>query len=175
LLPTGELEADDTIHAWLTEEDIPQRLNDRLSLKHYLAADDSVFTYHIQRWQSSPDPILADLCRRFTDRDLFKVVDVTHLPQEAQTTLLQKALYWLTNAGLAADYYSGLRVSFSRGYTLYQRGIKFLTPNGLEEISNLSPLVRTLTNPYQRTWLIYHRAIESALQSVLATRTDNSQ
>jgi HD superfamily phosphohydrolase len=175
LLLAGQLEADDTVYAWLTEANSSAALDDRLSLKHYLAADDSVFTYHIQRWQNSPDPILADLCRRFTDRDLFKVLDVTHLPQEAQTTLLQKTLYWLTNSGFAADYYSGLRVSFSRGYTLYQRGIKFLTPNGLEEISNLSPLVRTLTNPYQRTWLIYHRAIESALQSVLATQTDNSQ
>ncbi|MGA7932836.1 MAG: HD domain-containing protein [Kovacikia sp.] len=166
LLQVGQLEADDTVCAWLEKESPSHPLDERLSLEHYLAADDGVFTYHMQRWQSNPDPVLADLCRRFTDRDLFKALDVTHLPQETQETLLQKALYWLKDNGFAANYYSGLRVSFSRGYTLYQRGIKFLSPGGLEEISNLSPLVRALTNPYQRTWLIYPRAIEAALLSV---------
>ncbi|UBF27925.1 HD domain-containing protein [Kovacikia minuta CCNUW1] len=173
LLQIGQLQADDTVSAWLGKvaSDSTHSLDDRLSLADYLAADDGVFTYHMQRWQNNPDPILADLCRRFVDRDLFKALDVTHLPAVEQQSLLQKAHYWLANAGFAADYYAGLQVSFSRGYTLYQRGIKFLTPTGLEEISNLSPLVRTLTNPYQRVWLIYPREIE---KSILITNADKS-
>ncbi len=44
----------------------------------------------MQRWQNSSDSILSDLCRRFTDRDLFKAIDITHLPEAEQETLLQK-------------------------------------------------------------------------------------
>jgi hypothetical protein len=62
-----------------------------------------------------------------------------------------------------ATYYAGLQVSLSRGYTLYQRGIKCHTTTGLQELSDLSPLVQTLTNPYERAWLIYPRAIDPAL------------
>jgi HD superfamily phosphohydrolase len=64
----GKLEADPTVTAWLLAPDHP------LSLETYLAGDDIVFTYHLQRWQQSPDPLLADLCRRFLDRDLLKTL-----------------------------------------------------------------------------------------------------
>jgi HD superfamily phosphohydrolase len=154
LLQIGELQADETVTAWFSQD------CDQLSLEHYLAADDGVFLYHMQRWQTSADPVLADLCRRFIDRDLFKALDVTHLSEKEQKTLLHNVHYWLTEARLEAPYYAGIAVSFSRGYTLYQKGIKLQTTTGLEEISNLSPLVRTLTNPYQRIWLIYPREVE---------------
>ncbi|WP_421654568.1 HD domain-containing protein [Leptothermofonsia sp. ETS-13] len=173
LLQMGQLEADNTVTAWLTVAaggirettswNFGPSAETPLSLNRYLAADDGVFIYHIQRWQNSSDPVLADLCRRFIDRDLLKAVDVTHLAEKEQTILLQKTHYWLAAAGFDAPYYTGLRISFSRGYTLYQKGIKLQTNTGLEEISNLSSLVRTLTNPYQRTWLIYPHEVEAEL------------
>ncbi len=163
------LAADETVSAWLTPESAasPLPLQERLSLKHYLNADDGVFTYHLQCWQESFDPILADLCRRFTDRDLLKASDISHLSVGTQALVQQKAQVLLEMAGFAAPYYSGLQVCFSRGYTLYQRGIKVQTATGLIEISQLSPLVRTLTHPYQRTWLIYPREIETAIQQII--------
>lgn len=158
LLQKHELEADSTVFTWLGED------CNSLSLDSYLAADDGVFTYHLQRWQSSSDPVLADLCRRFIDRDLFKTLDVTHWSEDNRNLLLQKVQSRLTAMGWDADCYAGLQVSFSRGYTLYQRGIKVQTAVGLEEISELSPLVRTLTTPYHRAWLIYPREIEAELR-----------
>ncbi len=163
LLQQGELWADDTVTAWLSQD------CDRLSLQDYLMADDHVFAYHLQRWQQHPDPVLAEMSRRFVDRDLFKCLDVTHLNEEKRATLLSKAHHCLTQAGFQADHYSGIRISFSRGYTLYQKGIKIQTPSRLEEISDLSPLVQTLTQPYQRAWLIYSREIEQPLQTIHAT------
>jgi HD superfamily phosphohydrolase len=159
-LECGQLDADDTVCAWLSQN------CDRLALEHYLAADDGVFLYHLQRWQRSADPVLADLSRRYVDRDLFKTLDVTHLDVAKRDTLLEKVRYWLTHAGLDAPFYAGLRISRSRGYTLYQRGIKVQTTGGLEELSDLSLLVRTLTTPYERAWLIYPREIESRLVGV---------
>jgi hypothetical protein len=162
LLQDGQLTTDSVVAAWLCEN------CNQLSLEDYLAADDGVFTYHLQRWQQHPDPVLSDLCRRFIDRDLFKSLDITHLDEAGRNRLLSKVQYWLTEAGLPADYYSGIRVSFSRGYTLYQRGIKIQTATGLEQISELSPLVQTLTQPYERAWLVYPREIGIPLAQVTA-------
>lgn len=162
-LQAGTLEADDTVQAWLKDN------GDRLSLEHYLAADDGVFLYHLQRWQHSGDPVLADLCRRYVNRDLFKALDVTHLDEAGRSTLLAKVHEWLRDAGWDAPYYAGLRIFLSRGYTLYQRGIKVQTIKGLEELSDLSPLVQKLTTSYERAWLIYPRQIESQLLKALPT------
>ncbi len=157
-LQQGRLDADPVVAAWLSG------CCDHLPLEQYLAADDGVFTYHLQRWQQSQDSILADLCRRFIDRDLPKTLDVTHLVPAERDALLQKVRHGIADP--AAAYYAGLQVSLSRGYTLYQRGIKCQTLTGLQELSELSPLVRTLTNPYERAWLIYPRSIAPSYLTV---------
>lgn len=151
------LETDATVRAWLTRP-----CND-LPLDCYLRTDDSTFLYHLQRWQQSDDTILADLCRRFLDRDLLKALDVSELEESQQQELLHQVQQQLQRQGLAPQYYAGLRVTFSRGYTLYQRGIKLQTHVGLREISELSPLVQTLIQPSQRVWLLYPRQIQQTV------------
>jgi uncharacterized protein len=162
LLASGDLLADSTVLAWLQQD------CDRLPLEQYLAADDGVFTYHLQRWQQHSDSVLVDLCRRFVDRDLLKALEVTHLEPEQQILLLAKVQNWLEQLGFSSFYYAGLRTSLSRGYTLYQRGIKLQTSKGLQEISERSPLVKTLTRPEQRHWLLYPRDIETRLYQALS-------
>src|SRR5690606_12511481 len=41
-------------------------------LDAFCALDDTDVLFSLKRWTASPDPILADLARRFTDRDLFR-------------------------------------------------------------------------------------------------------
>jgi HD superfamily phosphohydrolase len=154
LMSLGQIQADETVTAWLQQD------CNQLSLRQYLDADDGVFTYHLQRWQDHPDRILADLCRRFLDRDLLKTLDVTDVEPQRQQLILKTVQDKLEQAGFVPDYYAGLRTALSRGYTLYQRGIKLKTESGLREISELSPLVRTLTQPWQRNWLLYPREIK---------------
>lgn len=161
LLRTGQLEADDTVTAWFTQD------CDQLPLEQYLATDDGTFIYHLQRWQRHPDRVLSDLCQRFLDRDLFKARDISHLPEAGQQSLLQQVYGWLTGLQLPVPYYAGLRVSLSRGYTLYQRGIKVQTTRGLQELSELSALVQTLTQTEQRVWLIYPRQVEPQVIAAL--------
>jgi len=161
-LTLEQLEADTTVTAWLTQP------CSQLALEHYLAADDGVFGYHLHRWRDSSDPILADLCRRFLDRDLLKALNVSHLHPDKREVLQHKTEQLLTQAGFAATYYTGLRVALSRGYTLYQSGIELQTAKGLQEISEVSPLVQTLTQPFQRAWLLYPREIEPDLLHVAA-------
>uniref|UniRef100_B8HWC4 Metal dependent phosphohydrolase n=1 Tax=Cyanothece sp. (strain PCC 7425 / ATCC 29141) TaxID=395961 RepID=B8HWC4_CYAP4 len=158
LLKNNLLTADPTVTAWLSQS------NQHLNLKEYLAADDNVFNYHLHLWQqNSQDSVLVDLCRRYLDRDLLKALDITHLKAEQQQDLQHKTELLLTQAGFIPEYYSGIRVALSRGYTLYQRGIKLQTPQGLQEISTASPLVQTLIQPFHRTWLLYPREIEAGL------------
>ncbi|HEY9646211.1 MAG TPA: HD domain-containing protein [Chroococcidiopsis sp.] len=156
MLLADNLAADQTVTAWLQQD------CDRLPLDDYLDADDTTFSYHLQRWQRHPDPVLSDLCRRYGDRDLLKAMDLSELDTTEQAVMLERVQQWLSDHHYPPDYYAGLRTTFSSGYTLYQRGIKLLTEQGLVEISDRSPLVKTLTEPWKRTWLIYPReALES--------------
>lgn len=159
--------ADDTMAAWLHHPD-------RLSLQHYLEADDGLMLYHLQRWQRASDPLLADLCRRFIHRDLPKTQDVTHLSGQEQAQCLDR-LHQLLNQQGRDRCYAGLHTTLSSGYTHYQRGIMVQTDQGLQDISELSPLVQTLTQPVQRHWLIYDRAIASALDASLPPNANNSE
>jgi uncharacterized protein len=156
LLQSGALSADETVMTWLQQD------CNQLPLSQYLEADDGVFVYHLQRWQQHSDPLLADLCRRIIDRDLLKAFDVTDLSQEQQQQRWAALAQPLQDLGFDPDYYSGLSTTWSRGYTLYQRGIKLQTESGLQEISELSPLVKTLTQPRQRNWLLHPREIDPA-------------
>jgi uncharacterized protein len=154
LMAMGKLQADPTVTTWLQND------CDQIPLAQYLEADDGVFTYHLQRWQFQDDPILADLCRRFVNRDLVKAIDISQVATEQQQLILEAVQRDLEQAGFLPQYYTGLRTALSRGYTLYQRGIKLQTTLGLREISLLSPLVKTLTEPWRRTWLLYPRQVD---------------
>lgn len=160
LLRQENLRSDPVMTAWLGET------AEAMSLQHYLDADDSLLLYHMQQWRSHSDPILSDLCRRYGDRDLPKTVDLSHLSAaEQQETInqAQQCMEQILPTIAEPDYYMGLTVSLSRGYTLYQKGINLQTTTGLREISELSPLVKTLVQPLKRTWLICPREVAIAL------------
>lgn len=158
LLAEGSLPADETVTAWLRHPS-PQ-----ISLETYLEGDDIVFMYHLQRWQQHTDPLLADLCRRYRDRDLLKTLEVTALTLTQQQDFLGEVRAELTQRGIRATSYSGLRHIWSRGYTLYQRGIKLYDEPYLQPLNERSPLVQTLTRPYERSWLLYPREIKAWVQ-----------
>ncbi len=153
LLVKGELIADETVTAWLMD-------SADLSLDTYLAGDDVVFTYHLQRWQHHRDSALSDLCQRFLNRRLLKVLEVTHATPDERESLLESVQQQILSEGVEAHRYSGLRQTWSKGYSVYQRGIKIQTPRGLKDIKQLSALVQTLSEPAQRTWLIYPGEIQ---------------
>jgi uncharacterized protein len=147
LLSMGDLIADRVVTAWLTEE--PQAL----SIENYLRADDTVFMYHVQMWRDHNDKILADLCRRIQDRDLFKGTDITNI--EDPSCYIQEWEEKLQKLNLDPKYYCGVRVALTKGYTLYCQGIEIKTEEGLQDISQLSPLVKTLSQPIKKAWLIH--------------------
>jgi uncharacterized protein len=144
---------DATVTAWLTQD------CNALDLRDYLRADDGLFLYYLSQWQDDGDPILADLSRRFLDRDLFKARDISDLSEADRQGLLQETQEKLRGQGFDPDFYCGLRFASSRGYSLYQRGISLQTAQGLQEISERSPLIKTLIQPLNRAWLIHPKGI----------------
>ncbi len=149
LITTSNLEADATMAAWLTHR------IDTLPLKQYLAQDDYVLHYHLQRWQTHSDSILADLCQRFINRRLPKATEISQYTFSQQTDILSATRCRAYDTVPDPETYVNLRHISNRGYTLYQRGIKLKTHEGLVAISQLSPLVQTLIQPCQRTWLLH--------------------
>jgi uncharacterized protein len=158
---TDELEADEVMRAWLLQPvaDLP--------LTMYLANDDTVVNYHLHRWRHHSDPILRDLCRRFLDRDLFKVAEVSNLEDVHCQYILNRVRTALAEIGLPPQLYATIQGSQAKGYTLYEQGI-FLRDGGqLIEIANASPLVRALMQPETHTWLVYPREVEAEVQKLL--------
>ena len=149
LLKHDALEADPTVMAWLRGP------VDDLPIDRYLEGDDTVFTYHLQRWQHHPDATLSDFCRRFLNRRLLKTLEVTQATAEERESLLTNVERQLAADGVEAHRYCGLRHIWSKGYSDYQEGIQIRTRRGLKDINQLSPLIQTLMRPAQRTWLIY--------------------
>jgi hypothetical protein len=158
LLQAGKLTADETVTAWLKA---PQQ---SLALETYLAGDDVVFTYHLQRWRYSDDPLLADFCRRYLDRDLLKTLEVTCLSVDRQNQLWEEVCQYLNQQGYSGQHYCTLRHIWSRGYTTYQQGIELYRDNMFLDIRQISPIVQTLSQSYEKIWLLYPREIHAWLQ-----------
>ncbi|PZO41124.1 MAG: phosphohydrolase [Pseudanabaena frigida] len=146
---TEQIFSDRTMLPWLTQD--PQSL----TCEEYLASDDVVFAYHIHRWRDSGDRILADLCRRFLDRDLLRATDISHLDDIQQQESLESWREKLTAQGLEPKYYCGIRVARTKGYSIYKQGINVQTEQGLQDIARLSPLVQAIVQPIQRAWLVH--------------------
>jgi HD superfamily phosphohydrolase len=149
LIANNSIFIDDIVRAWLLQP------NQNLTCSEYLAGDDNVFLYHVQRWRNCHDRTLADLCRRFLDRDIFKAIDISNLDEDHRQVFLSDWQNKLASYGLEPDYYCGIRTALTKGYTIYKQGIDIQTTHGLQDISALSPLVQTLSEPIRKAWLIY--------------------
>ncbi|MGB7922484.1 MAG: HD domain-containing protein [Pyrinomonadaceae bacterium] len=75
-----------------------------LTLKEHLEIDDSDILFHIKQWQGSSDSILRDLSRRFTERRLFKAIDLD-MPETERADFLAAAREATGAGGFDADYY----------------------------------------------------------------------
>ncbi|NJK35736.1 MAG: HD domain-containing protein [Oscillatoriales cyanobacterium SM2_2_1] len=143
------LPVDSVMASWLRHD--PQTL----SCEDYLAFDDVVLLYHLHQWRRGNDQILADLCRRYLDRDICKTQELSKYPEVERRKILQEWQIKLQERGLDPHYYCGRRVSLTKGYTLYSQGIEVRTTHGLQDIANVSPVVATLAQSVAREWLIY--------------------
>ncbi len=77
---------------------------ERFSLAEHLSFDDADVLFHIKRWKNSDDRILADLSRRFLDRDLFAAFDLD-MPHETHQGFVSEAQSVIAENGFDPTYY----------------------------------------------------------------------
>ena len=75
-----------------------------LTVTEHLEVDDSDVLFHVKQWQRASDPILADLSRRFTNRSLFKAIDLD-MPEAERPAFLSGARECVERAGYDPEYY----------------------------------------------------------------------
>ena len=75
-----------------------------LTISEHLEVDDSDVLFHIKQWQRSSDPILKDLSSRFTNRRLFKAIDLD-MAHDEKPDFLAAARECVGRAGFDPTYY----------------------------------------------------------------------
>lgn len=100
-------------------------------LEQFIRLDDSDVLASIKYWRHESDPVLADLCRRFLDRDLSRTTFLSGKPGvESEQQLMKDARKWLEKKGLPTDdetvsYYAALGSSYTEAYK-YQKDSIFI-------------------------------------------------
>jgi HD superfamily phosphohydrolase len=132
---------------------------EELSISEHLQIDDSDFVFHVKQWQNSSDAVLRDLSRRFTDRRLFKAIDLD-MPHEQQAEFLSSAKKLVEQAGFDPEYYFVEDRASDLPYYNYYAAEKaepkthiyvesgYASPQ-IREISEVSNVVRGLQQPYE--------------------------
>ncbi len=130
----------------------------KLSLAEHLKMDDSDVIFHIKRWQSSKDKILADLSKRFINRCLFSALDLD-MPEDEKRVFLEGVRKIVENSGFDPKYYFIEDKASDEPYYLYKADEKepkssILVQVGysrpeIKEISEVSPAVQSLKKAYE--------------------------
>lgn len=132
-----------------------------VTLKQYLALDESILMTYFQFWMEEEDSILSDLCRRFINRDLFEYMDLN--PEEEP-----ERYAWLVeqvkSMGFDPEYYvkpdstSDLPYDFYRpGVISTKRPIYLEMPSGeIRELAEQSHIVSAMANNSKVDYKVYY-------------------
>ena len=108
-------------------------------LDAFSTLDDTDVLYSLKRWSTSPDKILADLSRRFIDRDLFRTTPLEDAPPPARLEdWLERTADWLVTEGLStradaledARYYGVVGTERLSAYDAVDDAIRVLERDG---------------------------------------------
>ncbi len=85
----------------------------------FTSLDDSDILYSLKSWSRCADEILADLCRRFINRDLFRTVETTGEKESFSNHAKEATRQWLHSTGFsdeALPLYFGERTTSRSAY-----------------------------------------------------------
>ncbi len=130
-------------------------------LRHYIMLDDNDIFQSIKFWQHSEDPILADLCRRFQSRKLFRTSFLEkESPKKIKQTILKQTQQILKKRGLpnneqSAAYYYSFDQSYSEAYQYEDESIWILEEKDkavefskAADTKNIIALTQPVVKPY---------------------------
>lgn len=138
-------------------------------LQKYLQLDDNDVFQSIKYWQYSSDPILADLCKRFQSRSLFRTTFLDKKPsKKLQNEVKSKTQKALKKKGLphndaAADYFYSFDESYSEAYRYENEGIWILEEKDKAvEFSKAADTknIIALTEPVVKPYVVHLKEID---------------
>ncbi|WNQ11658.1 HD domain-containing protein [Paenibacillus aurantius] len=125
-------------------------LEQRLTVEDYHGLDESVMQTMFTLWQEEDDPVLADLCRRFLNRKLFRYIELDH---RENSSVLESIRQAMIKAGWDPLYYLEIDFATDLPYDVYRPGeVEEKLPillldhkEELVEISLKSEIVRSIS------------------------------
>jgi HD superfamily phosphohydrolase len=141
----------------------------KVSLTEYLELDDNLLFCAMHAWESSRDPILADLTRRVRSRSLFKTLELYSQSEDACRASLDVARDIAKRRGLRAESYVGLDVASDTPFGDDADPLTVVFPNGAtrkpEDVSFLLGRLRGET--VTRARLIFAAELRDDIRSAL--------
>lgn len=130
-------------------------------LQYYIELDDNDVFQSIKYWQNSDDPILANLCRRYQSRSLFRTTFLRKRPSDKLIDEVRtKTQKYLKKQNLPCDedsagYYYDFDESYSEAYRYENEGIWILEDKGraiefskAADTRNIIALTQPVVKPY---------------------------
>jgi len=138
---------------------------------HYLQLDDTDVLFSLKQWIQGPDPVLADLCRRFINRVFLRVRFLPQRPSEARMAdwrtkvadwLVDEELVARSEAEAAARHYLTLNVSRHTAYDSDEELIGILGRDGTaRELSEMADTttISDLTGFVEKPYVCYPKPV----------------
>lgn len=150
---------------------------EKVAVSTYLLLDDHLVSASISAWQEDRDPVLADLCRRVSRRDLFKSVELVDAQiadaPEYQAALAALQEHCKRNTGFDPRYYLADDSAQDLPYAKYQAPEEiWVSQEGKARstLSEISPLIQAISNaPVVTRRLCYPRELHEAVVKHLQT------
>ena len=145
---------------------------------HYLQLDDTDILFSLKQWMKGPDPILADLCRRFINRVFLRVTFLPEFPAQDQLeTWRRQVAEWLvdqnlvaqTEARSAARHYLSVNVSRHTAYDSDQELIGILGRDGtVQELSEMADTatISDLTEFVEKPYICFPKPVDLDVPAV---------
>ena len=138
-------------------------------LRHYLMLDDNDIFQSIKFWQHADDPVLADLCKRFQSRKLFRTTFLENKsPHKVRKQVKSQTRNILKQRGLphddkATSFYYAFDKSYSEAYQYEEEGIWILEgKNRAVEFSKAADTknIIALTQPVVKPYVVHLKEID---------------
>jgi len=102
--PNWLLRASRSLLFFLRHDIHADQIDDPTVRDHYLQIDDTDILFSLKQWMQGDDPVLADLCRRYINRDFFRLTFLSREPNAPQVnTWRQQVADWLVDQNLAPE------------------------------------------------------------------------
>src|SRR6056297_2596173 len=158
-----------SLNYFLTNRPSAKKEISREVLHHYVQLDDNDVFLSIKYWQQADDAILADLCKRFQSRALFRTTFLkSGKTQKLENKIKSKTKSLLKKRGLphddeSASYYYDFDQSYSEAYKYENEGIWILEEqNKAVEFSKAADTknIIALTQPVVKPYVVHLKGLE---------------